>query len=66
MATPANKDIFKSSGLDTEELMEASANDMVVVADVAEESVVEAVMEKIEEFLKKQATASEGKKALRV
>ena len=62
MATPANKDIFKSSGLDTEELMEASANDMVVVADVAEESVVEAVMEKIEEFLKKQATASEGKK----
>lgn len=62
MATPANKDIFKSSGLDTEELMEASANDMVVVADVAEESVVEAVMEKVEDFLKKQATASEGKK----
>ena len=32
MATPANKDIFKQSGLDTEELMAASANDMVVVA----------------------------------
>ncbi len=62
MATPANKDIFKSSGLDTEELLEASANDMVVVADVAEEAVVESVMEKVEEFLKKQATASEGKK----
>ncbi len=62
MATPANKDIFKTSGLDTEELMEASANDMVVVADVTEEAVVEAVMEKVEEFLKKQATASEGKK----
>ncbi len=62
MATPANKDIFKSSGLDTEELMEASANDMVVVADVEEESVVDTVMEKIEEFLKKQGTASEGQK----
>ncbi len=41
MATPANKDIFKTSGLDTEELMAATANDMVVVADVQEEAVLE-------------------------
>jgi len=34
MATPANKDIFKESGLTTDELMDATANDMVVVADV--------------------------------
>ena len=62
MATPANKDIFKTSGLDTEELMAATANDMVVVADVEEDAVLDVVMEKVEEFLKKQATASEGKK----
>lgn len=62
MATPANKDIFKTSGLDTEELMAASANDMVVVADINDEAVLDAVMEKVEEFLKKQATAAEGKK----
>ena len=62
MATPANKDIFKTSGLDTEELMEASANDMVVVADVDDEAVLDKVMENVEDFLKKQSTASEGKK----
>ena len=62
MATPANKDIFKTSGLDTEELMEASANDMVVVADVDDEAVLDTVMENVEDFLKKQSTASEGKK----
>ncbi|MFR9064468.1 MAG: hypothetical protein ACLVJO_12300 [[Clostridium] scindens] len=32
MATPANKDIYRQSGLSTEELEGASANDMVVVA----------------------------------
>lgn len=62
MATPANKDIFKTSGLDTEELMAATANDMVVVADIVEDSVLDVVLEKVEEFLKKQSTASEGKK----
>lgn len=62
MATPANKDIFKTSGLDTEELMEASANDMVVVADIEEDSVLDVVLAKVEEFLKKQSTQAEGKK----
>jgi hypothetical protein len=41
MATPANKDIFKESGLNTDELMDATANDMVVVADVNDEAVLE-------------------------
>jgi hypothetical protein len=45
--------------------MAASANDMVVVADINEEEVLDAVMEKVEEFLKKQATAAEGKKVLK-
>ena len=62
MATPANKDIFKTSGLDTEELMAATANDMVVVADIEEDGVLDVVLAKVEEFLKKQSTAAEGKK----
>ena len=49
MATPANKDIFKESGLTTDELMDATANDMVVVADVNNEAVLDAVMDKVEE-----------------
>jgi len=60
MATPSNKDIFKSSGLDTEELMAATANDMVVVADIDNEERITNVMETIDTFLKKQATANEG------
>ncbi len=62
MATPANKDIFKSSGLETEELTAAGANDMVVVADVDDEAVLDTVMETVETFLKKQAASSESKK----
>ena len=41
MATPANKDIFKQSGLDTEELMASTANDMVIVADIDDESMMD-------------------------
>ncbi len=52
MATPANKDIFKQSGLNTEELMAATANDMVVVADVEEEALLGTIMEEIEDFSK--------------
>lgn len=62
MATPANKDIFKQSGLDTEELMNASANDMVVVADIDDESLIDVIMENVETFLKKQSSASADKK----
>lgn len=58
MATPANKDIFAQSGLDTAELLEATANDMVVVADVDQEDVINVVMEKVEAFLKQKSQAS--------
>ncbi|WP_077612323.1 DUF1116 domain-containing protein [Clostridium sp. Marseille-P2415] len=61
MATPANKDIFKQSGLDTEELMESTANDMVVVADVEDDSMLDTIMEEAEEFLKKQSASAENK-----
>lgn len=55
MATPANKDIFRQSGLETEELISASANDMAVVADVDREELLPVIMEEIEVFFKKQS-----------
>lgn len=61
MATPANKDIFRASGLETEELMEAGANDMAIVVDVEDESLVQAVLDETEEFLKNQASKKEEK-----
>ena len=48
MATPANKDIYRQSGLNTEELESASANDMVVVADVDDESLLDTIMQETE------------------
>lgn len=66
MATPANKDIFKQSGLETQELLDATANDMVVVADVDDESVLDLLMEKVDEYFAKEANAnkkSEGNKS---
>ncbi len=62
MATPSNKDIYKQSGLATQELEEATANDMVLVADIEDENVMECLLEEIEAFFKKQATAKAGSK----
>lgn len=62
MATPANKDIYRQSGLSTEELKSASANDMVVVADVDDESLLDTIMQETEAFFKKQSTKEGDKK----
>lgn len=62
MATPSNKDIFKAGGLETEELLAATANDMVVVADIDDESILDTIMDEVEVFFQKQSTANEGKK----
>jgi len=62
MATPANKDIYRQSGLGTSELEEASANDMVVVADVEDEALLDVIMEEVEAFFKKQSAAESDKK----
>ena len=61
MATPANKDIYRQSGLSTEELEGASANDMVVVADVDDEGILDVIMQEVEEFFKKQSTSESEK-----
>ncbi|HIV63102.1 MAG TPA: acyl-CoA synthetase FdrA [Candidatus Butyricicoccus avistercoris] len=59
MATPANKDIFKQSGLDTEELLAASANDMVVVADIENETIMDTIETEIDAYFKKQNTQTQ-------
>ena len=51
MATPANKDIYRQSGLSTEELEGASANDMVVVADVDDEGILDVIMQEVVDLL---------------
>lgn len=60
MGTPANKDIFKNSGLYTEELEEASPNDICIVVDTDNKDKVEEVMTGINDFLKNQGTGSKG------
>ncbi|AEB30431.1 succinate--CoA ligase (ADP-forming) subunit alpha [Carnobacterium sp. 17-4] len=63
MGTPANKDIFKTGGLYTPELEKASANDMAVVLDVKDESVVPNVMEEIDVFLEEQSKGMDNSDA---
>lgn len=63
MGTPANKDIYRQSGLATPELEEAGANDLVIVADVDNESLLGTIENEMEEFFKKQSTVSDSKKA---
>lgn len=51
MGTDANKDILRGSGLLTEEATQAGPNDMIVAVDAEEESVLDAVVKRSEEFL---------------
>lgn len=63
MATPANKDIFKQGGLETPELLEASANDLVIVADVDSEDVMDEILEEMDKFFieqKNKANKTDG------
>lgn len=54
MGTPANKDIFKTGGLYTDELEAASSNDMAIVLDIENSSLVEQVLTEIDAFLEEQ------------
>lgn len=58
MGTPANKDIFAGSGLRTEELEQATANDMAIVIDAESDEVIEKVLAEMDEFLAKQSSGS--------
>ncbi|MDE1547652.1 DUF1116 domain-containing protein [Jeotgalibaca caeni] len=51
MGTDANKDIFRTAGLYTDEVGAATPNDMVIVVETDDESVVDQVVKKSEQFL---------------
>lgn len=55
MGTLANKDIFKDAGLYTEDLATAESNDMAIVIDTEDESKVDEVLEKADQYLKDQS-----------
>lgn len=59
MGTPANKDIFKTGGLATPELDQATPNDMVVVVDVDDEALIDQVVAKSKNYLEEQSQAKE-------
>lgn len=54
MGTPANKDIFKTGGLYTDELEAASSNDMAIVLDIENGLLIEKVLTEIDSFLEEQ------------
>ena len=51
MGTEANKDIFANAGLLTPEAKAAAPNDMVIVADVADENAAASVLAAVDDFL---------------
>ncbi|HJB22812.1 MAG TPA: acyl-CoA synthetase FdrA [Candidatus Jeotgalibaca pullicola] len=51
MGTDANKDIFRSADLYTDEVDKATPNDMVIVVDTDDQAVVDQVIEKADQFL---------------
>lgn len=58
MATPANKDIFARAGLQTAELDDATANDMVIVADIEDDALLDQMKTLAEAFFEDQSTDS--------
>ncbi|MEQ6353209.1 acyl-CoA synthetase FdrA [Lysinibacillus sp. M3] len=62
MGTPANKDIFKSSGLGTDELENAKPNDIVIVVDTDQEEKVDEVKEEVEIALKGESDSQNTSK----
>ncbi len=58
MGTPANKDIFKTAGLHTEELEKAAANDMCIVVDTDIEAKIQEVLDEVDNYLSNQAISS--------
>ena len=51
MGTDANKDLFKAANLYTDEVEKATPNDMVIVVETEDDTIMERVTEKAEGFL---------------
>jgi FdrA protein len=58
MGTPANKDIFKNSGLHTDELEKAAANDMCIVVDTDSEENIQGILDEVDSYLKNQSISN--------
>lgn len=59
MGTPANKDIFKTGGLATPELENATPNDMVIVVDVDDADQIDDLMDKAQVYLDEQGKGND-------
>lgn len=59
MGTPANKDIFKGSGLYTDELEEANPSDLCIVVDTDDEGIIDSIVEETDNYLTNQSTESQ-------
>src|SRR5262245_11500091 len=64
MGTTTNKKILRNAGLDTPDLDGVKPTDLVIVADVADASVGESLLAKVDEFLCHRASVS-GRSGLR-
>jgi FdrA protein len=58
MGTPANKDIFKTADLYTEELEKAAANDMCIVVNTDIEDKIQEVLDEVDNYLKNQSISN--------
>lgn len=58
MGTPANKDIMRNSGLYTEELAQAGANDMCIVIDAEGDDKLDQILAAVDEFLSDQSVST--------
>lgn len=56
MGTDANKEIFRNAGLYTDEVNAAGPSDMVIVAEVGDEGVMDEVLQEIQAFLSDLST----------
>lgn len=59
MATDANKDMMKTAGLYTDEVEAAGPNEMAIVVDADDESVMDDVLATVDQFLKDLSSGDE-------
>jgi FdrA protein len=64
MGSPTNKEILRSAGLDTPEVDGARPTDLVIVADVADAAVGDALLARVDDFLRYRVPVS-GRSKLR-
>ncbi|CQR46304.1 membrane protein FdrA [Paraliobacillus sp. PM-2] len=57
MGTPANKDIFKNTGLYTPELDDAKPSDMCIVIRTEDPEIIDTVLEQIDSFIQDQSSS---------